>query len=111
MQSTNSKRVEVVYWSQQYSRGHRFFVRSTENSGGRGNPLLSTGANAFRTTNFRSRFAMRGAETHGNTRRDGPTRIPSIGRCWQGLRLRSVKDGALVWEDGHIRDVTNADVG
>ena len=50
----------------------------TENSGERGNPFFTISANAFRTTNFRSQFTMRGAEIHGNTCRDGTTRIHSI---------------------------------
>ena len=76
-----------MFWSQKYSRGHHFFIRSLENSGGRGNPLFATGANAFRTTNFRSRFAMRGAEIHGNTRRDSATRIPSIEHCIVTIKM------------------------
>ena len=38
-------------------------LRSTEKSGGRGNPFSAVGANAFHTSNFRSRSAMRGAKT------------------------------------------------
>ena len=55
-----------------------FLFRSTESSKGRGNPLFAIGANAFRTTNFQSRSAMRGAEFHENSGRDGTTRILSI---------------------------------
>ena len=40
--------------------------------------LSAIGVNAFRTTNFRSRYAMRGAKFHGNTCRDTTTSILSI---------------------------------
>ena len=73
------KEVKVVYWSQKVCRSDDFLLRSTENSGGHGNSLFATGANAFRTTNFRSRLAMRGVEFHGNTGPDSTTRILSIG--------------------------------
>ena len=43
------------------------------------NPYFAIGANAFCATNFRSRSAMRGAEIHGNMRRDITTCILSIG--------------------------------
>ena len=46
-------------------------LRSAEITGGRGNPFSAIGANVFRTTNCQSRSAMRAAEFHGNTRRDG----------------------------------------
>ena len=67
-----------MFWSQKVCRSDDFLLRSTENSGGRGNPLFATGANAFRTTNFLSRLAMRGAEFHGNTGHDSTTCILSI---------------------------------
>ena len=51
-------------------------LRCTKNVGGRGNPFSAIGANAFRTTNSQSRSAMRGAEFHGNTRRDGQPAYP-----------------------------------
>ena len=78
VQCTNSKREKVLLRPQNVSRGGYFLVRCTENSGEQGNPLFAIGTNAFRTTNFRSWSAMRGAEFHGNTRRDVPTRIRSI---------------------------------
>ena len=80
-----------MYWSQKVGRGDYFLQRSAEITGGRSNPFSPIGANAFRTTNFRSRFAMRGAEIHGNTCRDSTTRIPGIvtadARCssYQGI--------------------------
>ena len=40
-------------------------------------PFSPINVSAFCTTNFQSRFAMRGAECHGNNRRDSTTRIPS----------------------------------
>ena len=67
-----------MFWSPKHSRVHHIFIRSTENSGGRGNPFSPIDVNTFRTTNFRSQSAMRGAEFHGNSPRDGPTRIRSI---------------------------------
>ena len=67
-----------MFSSQKYRRGNYFSIRSTENSGGRGNPFSTIGINAFRTTNFRSSSAMRVAEFHGNTGRDSTTRILSI---------------------------------
>ena len=51
-------------------------LRSAEITGGRGNPFSAIGANAFRTTNCRSRSAMRVAEFPGNTRRDGQPAYP-----------------------------------
>ena len=45
-------------------------------TGGRGNPFSAIGANAFRTTNSQSQSAMRGAEFHGNTRRDDQPAYP-----------------------------------
>ena len=44
--------------------------------GAGGTPFSAIGANAFRTTNCRSRSAMRGDEFHGNTRRDGQPAYP-----------------------------------
>ena len=67
-----------MHWPQNVCRGDNFLHRSTENWGGRGNPIFATGANAFRTTNFRFLSAMRGAEFHGNSGRDSTTRILSI---------------------------------
>ena len=46
-------------------------LRIPENKGGPGNPSVPIDVNAFRTTNFRCCSAMRGAEFHGNTGRDG----------------------------------------
>ena len=69
-----------MFSSQKYRRGNHVFLRSTENSGGRDNPFSTIGINAFRTTNFRSSSAMRGAEFHGNTGRESTTRILSIDR-------------------------------
>ena len=51
-------------------------LRRAEITGGRGNPFSAIGANAFRTTNCRSRSAMRGVEFHSNTRRDGQPAYP-----------------------------------
>ena len=87
VQSTNSKREKVFFWSQKDSRGDYFLPRSAEKSGGWGNPFSAIDINAFRTTNFRSSSAMRGAEIHGNTRRDGPTRILSIGYIVQNSKV------------------------
>ena len=67
-----------MFWSQKVCRGDNILLEFTEKTGGLGNPSATIHANAFRTTNFRSRSAMRGAEIHGNNRRDGATRIPSI---------------------------------
>ena len=53
-------------------------LRNTDHKEGPRNPSAPIGFNAFRTTNFRSSSAMRGAEFHGNSRCDGLTRIPSI---------------------------------
>ena len=55
-----------------------FWLGRIEKSGGRNNPFSAIGLNAFRTTNFQSSSAMRAAELHWNTRRDGPTHILSI---------------------------------
>ena len=68
-----------MLWSQKVCRGNTNMLRFTENKGGPGNSSAPIVVNAFHTTNFRSRFAMRCAENHGNTCRDGPTHIPSIG--------------------------------
>ena len=67
-----------MFWPQKDRRGDNFSLRSTEKSGGQGNPFAAIGFNAFRTTNFRSHFAMRGAEFHGDSGRDSTIRIPSI---------------------------------
>ena len=47
-----------------------FSSEITTNKGGPRNPSAPIDVNVFRTTNFRSRFAMRCAEFHGNTLRD-----------------------------------------
>ena len=39
--------------SQKVSRGGNIFIRSTENSGERGNPFFTIGVNAKSVTNFR----------------------------------------------------------
>ena len=70
-----------MFWSQKVCRGDNILIRFPENTGGPGNPSAPIQVNAFRTTNFRSSSAMRGAEFHGNTRRDSTTRILSIVRC------------------------------
>ena len=70
-----------MFWSQKGGRGDTILLRFTENTGGPRNPSASIDVNAFRTTNFRSPFAMRGAEIHGNSGRDSTTRIPSIQAC------------------------------
>ena len=67
-----------MLWSQKVSRGDNNVLRFTENKGGPGNSSAPRDVNAFSTTNFQSRFATRGDKNHGNTRRDGRTRIPSI---------------------------------
>ena len=67
-----------MFRPQKVSRGETFLVRFTENTGGLGNSSASIDVNAFHTTNFRSQSAMRGAENHGNTHCDGPTRIHNI---------------------------------
>ena len=55
VQSTNSKGEKVFFWSQNDSRGDYFLPKSTENSGGWGNPICAMiGVNAFCTTNFQS---------------------------------------------------------
>ena len=36
-----------MFWSQKYSRGHHFSIRSTKNLRGRGNPFSTIGINAF----------------------------------------------------------------
>ena len=74
-----------------------FLFRSTEKSGGRGKPLFAIGANAFRTTNFRSRSAMRGAEFHGNSGRDGTTRILSIPEMISTSYLANVRRQTKVY--------------
>ena len=76
LQTVNEKK--LCFGLKKIVGGDNLLLRSTEKSGGRGNPFSAIGVNAYRTTNFRSRFAMRGAEIHGNMRRDGTTRILSI---------------------------------
>ena len=69
-----------MYGPQKVSVGNKYLLRIPDDKGGPGNPSAPIDVNAFHTTNFRSRFAMRGAEFHGNSRRDSTTRIPSIPR-------------------------------
>ena len=76
--ATNSKRVKVVFWSKKVCRGDNILLRFPENEGGPGNPSTPIHISAFHTTNFQSSSAMRGAEFHGNTHCDGPTRTRSI---------------------------------
>ena len=75
-----------MYWPQKVGRGVYFLLRCTKNMGGRGNPFSAIGANAFRTTNSQSRSAMRGAEFHGNSRRDGQPayRVYTAAACGSG---------------------------
>ena len=68
-----------MFRSQKVCRGDNILLRFPENKGGPGNPSAPIDVNAFHTTNIRSSSAMRGAEFHGNTRRDSTTRIRSIG--------------------------------
>ena len=67
-----------MYGPQNVIIGSYFMLRITDHKEGQRNPSAPIDVNAFRTTNFRSRSAMRGAEFHGNTRRDSTTRILSI---------------------------------
>ena len=69
-----------MYWPQHFSRDDNILLRFIGNTGGPRNSSATIDVNALRTTNFRSLSVMRGAEIHGNTRRDGPTRIRSISR-------------------------------
>ena len=73
-----------MFWSQKVSKDDHFLLRIPEDKGGPGNPYAPIGFNGKSATNFRSRSAMRGAEFHGNTRRDSTTRILSI----LGMRVR-----------------------
>ena len=61
-----------------YSPQNYFLLRIPDNKGRGGNPSAAIDVNAFRTTNFRSQSAMRGAEFHGNSRPDSTTHILSI---------------------------------
>ena len=70
-----------MFWSQKVGRGDNILLGFTENAGGPRNPSAPIDVNAFRTTNFRSPSAMRGAEIHGNSGRDSTTRIRSIPTC------------------------------
>ena len=70
--------VKVAFWSQKVCRGDTIMSRFTENTGRPGNPSAPIHVNAFRTTNFRSSSAMRGAEFQRNMHRDSITRILSI---------------------------------
>ena len=67
-----------MYCPQNVKNSNYILLRIPENKGGPGNPSTPIDVNAFRTTNFQSRFALRGAEFHGNNHRDSTTRIPSI---------------------------------
>ena len=67
-----------MQWPQHFSRGYTFLLRSTENTVGWGNPFSAIGVYAKSATNFRSSFAMCGAQFHRNTRHDSQTRILSI---------------------------------
>ena len=67
-----------MFWSQNVRKDDNILLRFTDNTLGPGNPSTPIDVNMFRTTNFWSRSAMRGAEFHGNTRRDSTTRILSI---------------------------------
>ena len=60
--------------------GDTFLIRSATSKGGWGNHSAPTiDVNAFRTTNFWSRSAMRSVKFHGNSRCDSTTHILSIG--------------------------------
>ena len=72
-----------MYCPQNVKNGNYILLGIPENKGGPGNPSIPIDVNAFRTTNFQSRFALRGAEFHGNNHRDSTTRIPSIGRLYR----------------------------
>ena len=67
-----------MYWPQNVSRDYNLLIRSIIHEGGPGNPFAPIGFNGKSATNFRSSSAMRGAEFHGNSGRDGTTRILSI---------------------------------
>ena len=73
--ATHSKRVKVLYGPQKITIDNYFLLSIPKEEGGPENPSIPIGVNAFRTTNFRSSSAMRGTKFHGNTYRDGPTRI------------------------------------
>ena len=55
-----------MYDTQKVSSGNHFLLRIPNDKGGPGNPSAPIDFNAFRATNFWSRFGMRGAEIHGN---------------------------------------------
>ena len=100
--ATNSKRVKVVFRSQKECRGDNILLRFPEDKGGPGNPSAPIHVNTFRTTNIRSSSAMRGAEIHGNKRRDGTTRILSIRRLIipSGLKISNgPRSGVLIKGD------------
>ena len=67
-----------MFWPQKASRVILFGSDKPKIRENRETPLFAIDVNAFRTTNFRSRSAMRGAEFHGNKHCDGPTRIRGI---------------------------------
>ena len=84
-----------MFWPQKVCRIDHFLLRIPDDMGGPGNPSAPIGFNGKSATNFRSLSAMHVAEFHGNTRRDGPTRIHSIAergvicmRKYDGARLR-----------------------
>ena len=76
-----------MFLPQNVCMGSYLMLRIADQKRGSRNPSAPIGVNAFRTTNIRSQSAMRGADFHGNTCRDGPTRIPSIrterGSVWR----------------------------
>ena len=75
-----------MFWPQDVRIGSYFMLRIPDHKGGPGNPSAPIGFNGKSATNFRSRSAMRGAEFHGNSGRDGTTRILSIGyRSWVSI--------------------------
>ena len=78
MLATQSKQVKVLYDPQNIITSSYFLRGFPNHQGGPGNPSAPIGFNGKSITNIRSRSAMRGAEFHGNTRRDSTTRILSI---------------------------------
>ena len=54
MQSTNSKREKVVFWSQKGCRGDDFLLRIPDDKGEPGIPSAAIGFNGKSATNFRS---------------------------------------------------------
>ena len=68
-----------MFWPQKVCRNDHFLLRIPDDKGGLRNPSAPIGFNEKSATNFRSLSAMRGAEIHGNNRRDGTTRILRLG--------------------------------